>query len=109
MHSWEELSPDEYFINRNRISPILQYAEDELNLTKLEIQTLLIDSDKTEYSKLMETETELTYLLADFDLKAAKLRKELVEDMYKAKLAAARSLLINVMGPLSESSVPRAA
>jgi hypothetical protein len=57
----------------------------------------------------METETELTYLLADFDLKAAKLRKELVEDMYKAKLAAARSLLLNVMGPLSESSVPRAA
>jgi hypothetical protein len=109
MHSWEELSPDEYFINRNRISPILQYAEDELNLTKLEIQSLLIDSDKTEYSKLMETETELTHILSNFDLKVANLRKELVEDMYKAKLAAARSLLLNVMGPLSESSVPRAA
>jgi hypothetical protein len=102
MRTWEELSPDEYFVSKNRISPILQYAEDELNLTKLEIQSLMLNEDKTRYTKLMETETELTHALADFDLKVAKLRKKLAEDIYEAKLASAKSLLTSVKGPVAD-------
>jgi hypothetical protein len=52
LHSWEKYDVDEYFIIFGNISPILAYAETDLDCYRLDLQTKLLNKlFKNDFSK----------------------------------------------------------
>ncbi len=66
---WELLDVDEYFMKYIRISPILTYAEDELNIKKLDFQTILLSKlENREIDKDSLQKIYKSYIVVDKEL-----------------------------------------